>query len=242
MRRIVVANRKGGVGKTSLSLNIAALAAEQGHRVLFVDLDPQASATLSLMRGDPAPEQSTSLGLLRGLSVLPLASPVWAGIDVLSASSDLSDAESMSVPDMRAALATLPALYDIVVFDTPPADSLLQLLPMLDAHIILSPIEADTFALAGLSALQADVTRIRGMGNSFVRHVAVINRLTSRSSRQAALVLDLRGIMHATLLPAELRSREIVRQSRDKGVPVWTHAPNDPASQAWKAVCAAVLH
>lgn len=241
MKRIVVSNQKGGVGKTTLALHIAARAQEMGYRALLVDLDAQGSATLSAAPSVVLQPEQHAESLWDDETI---AQPFdcgerWAGIHLLGASDNLSGVDGLDWDVSRQALRRLPD-YDVIVFDTPPAAGPRQIVPMLDADMVVSPLEADIYAQAGLVRL---VSMLRTVleANPGLDHRVVVNRFQSRSSTQAAEVEHIAQRVGGSLQGDPLRAREIVRRARDRGVPVWQFAKRDAAALAWQATCTGIL-
>ncbi len=242
MKRIVVSNQKGGVGKTTLALHVAARAQELGYRTLLIDLDAQGSATLSAAPSiELLPQQRAEVLWDDELAAQPLnCGACWSGIHLLGASDNLAGVDALDWDISRQAMQRLPDGYDVVVFDTPPAAGPRQIVPMLDADVVVSPLEPDIYAQAGLVRLvQALHTVIEA--NPALDHRVVINRLQARSSAQAQAASQIAERVGYSLEGEPLRAREIVRQARDRGMPVWQFAKRDPASAAWLATCTGIL-
>jgi chromosome partitioning protein len=167
-RVIAVANQKGGVGKTTTAVNLAASLAAAEKRVLLVDIDPQGNASSGL--GHPQSE-STETGLPSVYDLL-VAHPDMgqvirktdlAHLDLIPANADLAGAEIELVPvtdrelQLRGPLRAVADQYDYVLIDTPPSLGLLTLNALCAADAVLVPLQCEYYALEGLSALQRTI-------------------------------------------------------------------------------------
>ncbi len=167
-RIIAVVNQKGGVGKTTTSVNLAASLVERGKRVLLVDLDPQGNATT----GSGIDKKSISrtvyqvlLGLGEAVSIR--VSSVTGRYDLLAANRELAGAEIelVDLPNregrLKAALALVESEYDYILIDCPPSLSLLTINGLVAAREVLIPMQCEYYALEGLSDLVGTVKRVR---------------------------------------------------------------------------------
>ena len=165
---IVVTNQKGGVGKTTTSVNLAAGLAKAGRRVLLVDLDPQGNATMG-SGIDKRASTRTVYDVLLGLSDVTVSRTrsQKGGYDVLPANRELAGAEVelVDLPHretrLRAALETVRTDYDFILIDCPPSLSLLTVNGLVAADSVVIPMQCEYYALEGLSDLVGTIKRVR---------------------------------------------------------------------------------
>ena len=228
MKICTVANRKGGVGKSTLSLNIAARAHERGMKTLLVDLDAQGSASYAARGGDDS-------GLLRQSLVSVLASndtprPVRSvyGFDLLGS----ADVEI----DTRALSKLRDLEYDFIVLDTAPAAGAEQSAALFAADTAVLVIEPDEFSVHGLQSLFVKLREVQRLKT--LRTAIVVNRLRARCVEQMRTIVDLRGFV-GDMLTGILGEREAVRRARAEDKAVWQY--DRAVGAAWLTVCDKII-
>jgi len=167
-RILAVTNQKGGVGKTTTSVNLAASLAETGRRVLLIDLDAQGNATMG-SGIDKHDVEKTGYDVLMGHTEIRdvIIYAQEAGYDLLPGNSDLTAAEVELLEKgdrerrLRAALSYIQNDYDLIVIDCPPSLSMLTVNALAAAHGVLIPIQCEYYALEGLSALLDTIEQVR---------------------------------------------------------------------------------
>lgn len=176
-----VANQKGGVGKTTTAVNLAAGLAKIGQRVLLIDLDPQGNATMGSGVDKRALETTVYDVLLESVSMKDaVVHSEKAGYDVLGANRELSGAEVELVQLERrerrlaAAIDSVKADYDFVLVDCPPALSMLTLNGLCAAHGVIVPMQCEYFALEGLTDLVNTVKQVHGNLNPALKLIGLL--------------------------------------------------------------------
>ncbi|WP_250473363.1 ParA family protein [Caballeronia sp. GAFFF1] len=176
-----VANQKGGVGKTTTAVNLAASLTGLGQRVLLIDLDPQGNATMGSGVDKAACENTVYEVLVDGVTLREArVSPEAVGYDVLPANRELAGAEVELVGMenreriLRAAIADIASDYDFVLIDCPPALSLLTLNALCAAHGVIIPMQCEYFALEGLSDLVNTIKQIHANLNRDLKVIGLL--------------------------------------------------------------------
>jgi chromosome partitioning protein len=248
-RVLVVANQKGGVGKTTTAVSLAASLADEGCAVLLVDLDPQANATSGLgLR--VAPDEPSVYDVL--VADVPVQTAVVDtavyGLAVLPASLDLAGAEIELVSafsreqKLRRALEPARAVYDVVLIDCPPSLGLLTVNALCAADGVLVPVQCEYFALEGLGALRRNVDLIRAQLNPTLEIVGfVLTMLDARTRLSQQVVEEVRAhfgdLVFTTRIPRSVRLAE----APGFGQPITVFDPASRGAMAYRRLAAEVL-
>jgi chromosome partitioning protein len=239
-RVYAVANQKGGVGKTTTAINLAACLAEAGQRALVVDLDPQANATSGL--GERA-NGSSSYDLLDGVPLGELARPTrFPNLDLVPAKPELAGAavELARQDDgerfLAATLSSGDTAYDFVFLDCPPSLGPLTVNALAAADRVLVPVQAEYYALEGLAQLVDSVELVRSRLNPGLAIGGVILTMVDRRTRLAADVsAEVRRhfgeLVFRTAVPRSVR----VAEAPSHGLPVTAYDRDSAGADAyWK--------
>ncbi len=238
MRRVVY-NQKGGVGKSSIAANLAAISANQGIKTLLVDLDPQCNASHYLLGPDATIGEISIAGFFREcLSFRLKASDpedfAWTtaydNLFVIPASPELSELKSKleakhKIYKFRAALQTLSASYDAIYIDTPPAFNFYTLSALVAAEGCVIPFDCDEFSRQALYTLLENVEETRSDLNHELRvEGIVVNQFTSQANLPTRIIQQLRD-ENLPLFDTKLSASVKMRESHEQSIPLIHLAP-----------------
>ncbi len=248
-RVISITNQKGGVGKTTTSVNLAASMAQENKRVLLVDLDPQGNATMGVGIEKTELEVSVYDALMdpsEAKSHITISEV--AGFDVLPSNADLTAAEVhlLQLDDkerrLKKVLAEVSHYYDYVFIDCPPSLNMLTLNALVASDSVIIPMQCEYYALEGLSALLNTINQVQAHVNEDLEIEGILrtmydprNRLSLEVSRQ--LFNHFPDKVYRTVIPRNVRLAE----APSHGVPVLLHDKHSSGSKAYMALAGEII-
>ena len=242
-RVFCVANQKGGVGKTTTTVNLAAGLARVGQRVLVVDLDPQGNATMGSGIDKRALELSVYDVLLENATIAEARQRNdKVGYDVIGANRELAGAEVELVDlerrerRLKGALAAAAADYDFVLIDCPPSLSMLTLNGLCSAHGVIVPMQCEYFALEGLSDLVNTIKQVHANLNPELKVIGLLRvmfdpRITLQQQVSEQLKTHFGDKVFDTVIPRNVRLAE----APSYGLPGVIFDPSSKGAQAFVA-------
>lgn len=250
-RTIAITNQKGGVGKTTTTINLGAALAERGRRVLIVDLDPQGNASTGLGI-DPQDRTVSTYDLLFPTddSTSPVQLTGVEDLSIIPANADLASADlqlSLQAGRMLALRTALQrpdirnAAYDYILIDCPPSLNLLTLNALVASDAVLIPLQAEFFALEGLSQLMLTVRTVRQNGNPDLRLEGIAITMFDGRNRLAQQVEeDVRGAMGPLVFKTRIPRNVRLSEAPSFAAPVLVYDTLSKGSKAYRALAAEV--
>ena len=236
MKIISIINQKGGVGKTTTVINLAAGLAQQEKKVLVIDLDPQGNATTGLGLSNLENSSDTIYGILNGTKSISevIKKTEYKNLDIITSNVDLSGLEVEIANDSERAFLLKVKLasylndsrgsYDYILIDCPPSLSLLTVMALVSSHSLVVPLQTEFFALEGLTQLMKTIERIKVSLNPELKIRGILLTMYDKRNKLSAQVEKeardyFKEKVYHTIIPRNVRLSE----APSHGVPVLTY-------------------
>ena len=248
-RIIAVANQKGGVGKTTTSINLAACLADKGKKVLAVDMDPQGNLTSGLGVDKDAVEKTIYDLIIGEIGINEVINKeVLENLDIIPTSIDLSAAEIelIGVDEkeyiLRNAIDQVKDQYDFVIIDCPPSLSMLTINAMTTADSVIVPIQCEYYALEGLSQLIHTVELVKERLNSKLEIEGVVFTMYDARTNLSLQVVEnvkdnLQQNIYKTIIPRNIRLAE----APSYGMPINKYDPKSTGAESYMRLADEVI-
>lgn len=249
-RAIVVANQKGGVGKTTTAINLAACLAEAGQKVLAIDMDPQGNMTSGLGVDKDAIE-NTVYELLLGESSVEdcLQKEVIENLSVIGSNINLSAAEIELIGEeekeyiLQKAIAPIRDNYDFIIIDCPPSLSMLTINSMCLADTVLVPIQCEYYALEGLTQLIHTINLVQERLNPSLEMEGVVFTMYDARTNLSLQVVEnvknnLNQTIYKTIIPRNVRLAE----APSYGMPINMYDKRSTGAEAYRLLAEEVIN
>lgn len=249
-RTIVIANQKGGVGKTTTAINLSASLAELGQKVLIIDMDPQGNTTsglgvekdereytvYELLLGACAIEDCLTDSVCENLTVVP------SNINLAAAEIELIGAESKEFI-LRDAVSSIKDNYDFILIDCPPSLNVLTINAMCTADTVLVPIQCEYYALEGLSQLMHTIELVRERLNPNLEIEGVVFTMYDARTNLSLEVVEnvknnLNQNIYKTIIPRNVRLAE----APSYGMPITKYDNRSAGAESYKLLADEVIH
>lgn len=249
-RTIVVANQKGGVGKTTTAVNLSASLAELGKKVLIIDMDPQGNATsgLGVEKGDV---ENTIYEMLLGECSIEecMIKDVYENLSLLPSNINLAAAEIELISFeekeyiLKKEVLRIKDSFDFLIIDCPPSLSMLTINSMCAADTVLVPIQCEYYALEGLTQLMHTINLVRERLNPELEMEGVVFTMYDARTNLSLQVVEnvknnLKQTIYKTIIPRNIRLAE----APSHGMPINIYDPKSTGAESYKLLADEVIH
>lgn len=249
-RIIAVANQKGGVGKTTTTINLSACLAEQGQKVLVIDVDPQGNTTsglgidknntentvYELMLGEASIDDCVYKSVMDDLDVIP------SNVNLAGAEIDLIDIDDREYI-LKKIVNSLKEKYDFILLDCPPSLSMLTVNAMTAANTVLVPIQCEYYALEGLSQLIRTINLVKQKLNPELEIEGVVFTMYDARTNLSLQVVEnvkanLKQTVYKTIIPRNIRLAE----APSHGLPINLYDSKSAGAESYRLLAEEVIH
>ena len=249
-RIIAVANQKGGVGKTTTTINLSACLAEQGQKVLVIDVDPQGNTTsglgidknntentvYELMLGEASVDDCIYKSVMDDLDVIP------SNVNLAGAEIDLIDIDDREYI-LKKIVNSLKEKYDFILLDCPPSLSMLTVNAMTAANTVLVPIQCEYYALEGLSQLIRTINLVKQKLNPELEIEGVVFTMYDARTNLSLQVVEnvkanLKQTVYKTIIPRNIRLAE----APSHGLPINLYDSKSAGAESYRLLAEEVIH
>lgn len=245
---IAITNQKGGVGKTTTSINLAASLTAVKKKVLLIDFDPQGNTTMGSGIAKNSLAHSVDDVLLQNCTIEQALTKTTAGYDLLPANAKLTSAEIQLLKldnreyQLKNALTNITKDYDFILIDCPPSLNMLTINALVAANSVLIPVQCEYYALEGLASLLTTIERIRNSANNNLTIEGLLrtmydgrNRLTLEVSEQ--LLQHFEDKVYNTVIPRNVRLAE----APSHGMSALMYDSSSPGAMAYLALAGEII-
>ena len=247
---ISIANQKGGVGKTTTTINLSACLAEAGKRVLVIDMDPQGNTTSGLGIEKDESENTIYEVILRTVDIKDaIIKDIFDNLDIIPSNVNLAGAEIdlIDVDNreyiLKDSLAEVKDNYDFIILDCPPSLSMLTVNAMTASNTVLVPIQCEYYALEGLTQLMHTINLVKKKLNKKLELEGVVFTMYDSRTNLSLQVVEnvkdnLQQTIYKTIIPRNIRLAE----APSYGMPINLYDPKSAGAESYKLLAEEVMH